>query len=227
MEEKELDLLEGTVDSVIFRSEEDGYTVLRLTVGDREPVTVVGCMPGAAPGEGLAVHGAWGRHASYGEQFQAQIVERRVPVGVKAIQEYLASGAIKGVGASTARRLVAEFGEDTLTVLEEHPEYLTRIKGITRKRALQIGEDYRLQQAASYGAGVARDLVRINETWYNLVWFGGTATEYAEITYTVGGEPLEPCRYETGKMPVLCSPAPADRYSISVVYYDRAGNEYR
>ena len=144
-ETKELTLLEGTVDSVIFRSEEDGYTVLRLTVGDREPVTVVGCMPGAAPGEGLAVHGAWGRHASYGEQFQAQIVERRVPVGVKAIQEYLASGAIKGVGASTARRLVEEFGEETLTVLEEHPEYLTRIKGITRKRALQIGEAYRLQ----------------------------------------------------------------------------------
>ncbi|WP_295633902.1 AAA family ATPase, partial [uncultured Intestinimonas sp.] len=145
MEEKELDLLEGTVDAVLFRNEENGYTVLRLAVGAGEPVTVVGCMPGAAPGEGLAVHGTWGRHASYGEQFQAQIVERRVPVGVKAIQEYLASGAIKGVGASTARRLVAEFGEDTLTVLEEHPEYLTRIKGITRKRALQIGEAYRLQ----------------------------------------------------------------------------------
>ena len=145
MEEKELDLLEGTVDAVLFRNEENGYTVLRLAVGAGEPVTVVGCMPGAAPGEGLAVHGTWARHASYGEQFQAQSVERRVPVGVKAIQEYLASGAIKGVGASTARRLVAEFGEDTLTVLEEHPEYLTRIKGITRKRALQIGEAYRLQ----------------------------------------------------------------------------------
>ena len=59
---KELTLLEGTVDAVIFRNEENGYTVLRLSVGDGEPVTVVGCMPGAAPGEGLAVHGTWGRH---------------------------------------------------------------------------------------------------------------------------------------------------------------------
>ena len=142
---KELTLMEGTVESVIFRNEENGYTVLRLSVGDGEPVTVVGCMPGAAPGEGLAVQGTWGRHSSYGEQFKAEIVERRIPVGEKAIFEYLSSGAIKGVGAATARRLVEEFGSDTFTVLEEHPEYLTKIKGITRKRALQIGEAFRLQ----------------------------------------------------------------------------------
>ena len=142
---KELTLMEGTVESVIFRNEENGYTVLRLSVGDGEPVTVVGCMPGAAPGEGLAVQGTWGRHSSYGEQFKAEIVERRIPVGEKAIFEYLASGAIKGVGAATARRLVEEFGSDTFNVLEEHPEQLTKIKGITRKRALQIGEAFRLQ----------------------------------------------------------------------------------
>ena len=142
---KELTLLEGTVDAVIFRNEENGYTVLRLSVGDGEPVTVVGCMPGAAPGEGLAVQGTWARHSSYGEQFKAEVVERRVPVGEKAIFEYLSSGAIKGVGTATARRLVEEFGADTFTVLEEHPERLTKIKGITRKRALQIGEAFRLQ----------------------------------------------------------------------------------
>ena len=142
---KELSLIEGTVDSVIFRNEENGYTVLRLATGDQELVTVVGCMPGAAPGEGLSVQGTWGRHTSYGEQFKAEIVTRRVPVGESAIFDYLASGAVKGVGSSTARRLVEEFGEDTLTVLEEHPEFLSRIKGITRKRALQIGEAFRLQ----------------------------------------------------------------------------------
>ena len=142
---KELTLMEGTVESVIFRNEENGYTVLRLSVGDGEPVTVVGCMPGAAPGEGLAVQGTWGRHSSYGEQFKAEIVERRIPVGEKAIFEYLASGAVRGVGTATARRLVEAFGSDTFTVLEEHPEQLTKIKGITRKRALQIGEAFRLQ----------------------------------------------------------------------------------
>ena len=140
-----LTLMEGTVESVIFRNEENGYTVLRLTVGDREAVTVVGCMPGAAPGEGLCVQGTWGRHSSYGEQFKAEVVERRIPVGEAAIYEYLSSGAIKGVGRATARALVDQFGEDTFRMLDEHPEELTKVKGITRKRALQIGESFRLQ----------------------------------------------------------------------------------
>lgn len=138
-------LVEGTVESVIFRNEENGYTVLRLSVGGREPVTVVGCMPGAAPGEGLSVQGTWGRHSSYGEQFKAEVVERRVPVGETAIYEYLSSGAIKGVGRSTAKALVDQFGEDTFRVLDERPEELIKVKGITKKRALQIGEAFRLQ----------------------------------------------------------------------------------
>lgn len=154
-----LTLIEGAVESVIFRNEENGYTVLRLTVGEGEPVTVVGCMPGASPGEGLTVQGTWGRHVSYGEQFKAEIVQRHIPEGEKAIYEYLASGAIKGVGASTARRLVAEFGGETFNVLEEHPEYLTRIKGITRKRALQIGDAFRLQM----GMRLLLDFLGANE----------------------------------------------------------------
>ena len=137
--------IDGTVDAVIFQNEENGYTVLRLEVGAPEPVTVVGCIPGVAPGEGLTVTGTWGRHASYGEQFKAESVERRVPAGEKAMLEYLSSGILKGVGAATARRLVEEFGADLFTVLEEQPELLTKIKGITRKRALEIGASFRLQ----------------------------------------------------------------------------------
>jgi len=138
-------VLDGTVTAVVFRNEENGYTVLRLDAGERGEVTVVGCMPGVAPGEGLAIHGSWARHTSYGEQFKAEAVERRLPVGEKAVFDYLASGAIRGVGAATARRMVDEFGADVLTVLEETPEQLTRIKGVTRKRALSIGEAFRLQ----------------------------------------------------------------------------------
>ena len=84
-------------------------------------------------------------HASYGEQFKAEAVERRMPAGTKAIFDYLASGAVRGIGAATARRMVEEFGEEALTVLEEHPERLTQIKGITRKRALAMGEHFRQQ----------------------------------------------------------------------------------
>lgn len=142
---EELNLVEGTVDAVIYQNEENGYTVLRVDAGEQGGITVVGCMPNIAPGERLSVRGKWMRHASYGEQFKAEIVERRMPAGEKAIFEYLSSGAVRGVGAATARRLIEEFGADALTVLEEQPELLTKIKGITRKRALSIGENFRLQ----------------------------------------------------------------------------------
>ena len=145
MQEAERSLIEGTVESVIYQNQENGYTVLRLDGGEGQTLTVVGCMPGVAPGEGIAVEGTWTRHASYGEQFKAEAVERRTPAGTKAIFDYLSSGAVKGIGAATARRMVEEFGEETLTVLEEHPELLTQIRGITRKKALAMGENFRLQ----------------------------------------------------------------------------------
>ena len=145
MQEAERSYIEGTVESVIYQNQENGYTVLRLDGGEGQTLTVVGCMPGVAPGEGIAVEGTWTRHASYGEQFKAEAVERRTPAGTKAIFDYLSSGAVKGIGAATARRMVEEFGEETLTVLEEHPERLTQIRGITRKKALAMGENFRLQ----------------------------------------------------------------------------------
>ncbi|HJB56262.1 MAG TPA: ATP-dependent RecD-like DNA helicase [Candidatus Flavonifractor intestinipullorum] len=142
---EELNRIEGSVEAVIYQNEENGYTVLRVDAGDQGGITVVGCMPGIAPGESIAVRGRWMRHASYGEQFKAELVERRMPAGEKAIYEYLASGAVRGIGAATARRMVEEFGSDALTILEEHPEQLTRIRGITRKKALAMGEAFRLQ----------------------------------------------------------------------------------
>ena len=145
MQETEQTYIEGTVDTVIYQNRENGYTVLRLDAGEGRGLTVVGCLPGVAPGESISVQGTWMHHASYGEQFKAETVERRMPAGTKAIFDYLASGAVRGIGAATARRMVEEFGEEALTVLEEHPERLTQIKGITRKRALAMGEHFRQQ----------------------------------------------------------------------------------
>ena len=141
----ELTVLEGSVDSVVYQNEENGYTVLRLDVGEDEPITVVGCMPGAAPGERLWIQGGWTRHTSYGEQFKAEVARRGMPVGEKAIFDYLASGVVKGIGIATARRMVEEFGEQALEVLENSPEQLSRIKGLTVKRAQAMGEAFRLQ----------------------------------------------------------------------------------
>ncbi len=141
--EKELQYIEGTVSAVIYQNEENGYTVLKLNAGDEGGITIVGCMPDVAPGEGLTVAGGWMRHTSYGEQFKAEHIERRLPAGERAVFDYLASGVVRGIGAATAKRLVEEFGSEALAVLEEHPERLTAISGISRKRAMEMGEQFR------------------------------------------------------------------------------------
>ena len=135
--------LAGTVSAVLFRNEENGYTVLKLDCAERGEITAVGCMPGAAPGEALELEGSWGRHPSYGEQFKAEVVTRRMPVGEKAIFEYLASGVVKGIRMGLARQIVDRFGEDALTVIENEPEKLCEIRGVSPKRARAIGEDFR------------------------------------------------------------------------------------
>ncbi len=144
--EEELSALDGTVESVIFQSEEDGYTVLRLSTGEGDPVTVVGCIPEVCPGELVTVHGRWTNHATFGQQFKAETAERRLPTGAAAIFHYLASGVIRGIGDATARRIVDTFGADTLRVMSEEPERLAKVRGITPKRAREIHQDF-LQKA--------------------------------------------------------------------------------
>ena len=131
--------VEGAVQSVIFQNEENGYTVLTLIVdGQEEPVTVVGCIPCAAAGEGMTVTGVWVEHPTYGPQLTAESVERRMPQEARDVAAYLGSGILKGVGPATAQRLVDRFGTDTLRVIEEEPERLQTLKGITAKRAMEL-----------------------------------------------------------------------------------------
>ena len=136
--------VEGSVDAVIFQNEENGYTVLLLRVdGEDEPITVVGCIPCAAAGEGMPVTGVWVNHPVHGPQLSAESVERRLPQEEEDIVSYLSSGILKGVGPATAQRLVERFGADTLRVLEEEPERLRTIKGITVKKAMELSEAFR------------------------------------------------------------------------------------
>ena len=136
--------VEGSVDAVIFQNEENGYTVLLLRVdGEDEPITVVGCIPCAAAGEGMTVTGVWVNHPVHGPQLSAESVERRLPQEEEDIVCYLSSGILKGVGPATAQRLVERFGADTLRVLEEEPERLRTIKGITSKKAVELSEAFR------------------------------------------------------------------------------------
>ena len=128
----------GTVLSVVFQNEENGYAVLRLVTDDGELLTLVGCVPCAAPGENLTATGSFSSHPQYGEQFSASEVERYLPSNETEILNYLASGVVRGVGPATAEKLVARFGIETLQVLESEPEKLTAIKGMTARRAQEI-----------------------------------------------------------------------------------------
>ena len=135
--------VEGTVQSVIFQNEENGYTVLSLLTELGEVVTAVGCIPYAAPGEGMTVTGVWVSHPLYGRQITCEHVERRLPHEKEEMVSYLASGLLKGVGQATAEQLVAQFGADTLRVLEEEPEKLSIIRGITDKKAVELSRAFR------------------------------------------------------------------------------------
>ena len=135
--------VEGTVQHLIFQNEENGYTVLCLATDEGEAITVVGCIPCVGPGEAMTVTGVWVNHPSYGAQLTAELVERRMPEEEDEIVSYLASGIIKGVGPATAARLVEKFGMDTLAVIEDEPERLSTIKGITAKKAMEISAAFR------------------------------------------------------------------------------------
>ena len=131
----------GTILAVVFQNEENGYTVARIVTDDGEPVTVVGCIPCAAPGEELILTGRYTTHPQHGEQFAADEVERHMPTGETEILNYLASGVVRGIGPATAQKLVDRFGADTLDVLDGEPEKLKTIKGITDKRAREIARE--------------------------------------------------------------------------------------
>ncbi|MBE6947343.1 MAG: ATP-dependent RecD-like DNA helicase [Ruminococcaceae bacterium] len=142
MAERELEILQGTIGAVVYQNYDNGYAVLRLSVGS-QTVTVVGTIPLPAVGERLMVTGKWGNHSSYGRQFEAEFLERLMPQTSNEILSYLSSRIIKGIGPKTAARIVNHFGDQTLVVMEQQPERLAEISGISREKARAIGEEFR------------------------------------------------------------------------------------
>ena len=136
-----MEQLEATILGTVFRNPENGWSVVTVRSG-RNELTVVGSLPEVSPGEQAVFSGEWIEHRTYGRQFSCQICELKVPTTLLGIERYLGSGLIRGVGPSTAALIVEAFGEDTLTVLSEHPERLSEVRGIGRKRAAMITESF-------------------------------------------------------------------------------------
>lgn len=140
----EMELIQGTVQAIVYQNEENGYCVLRLnSLG--QVITVVGTIPLAVCGERLLVTGRWTTHAAYGKQFEAEFLERLMPETASEILTYLSARTVKGIGPKTAARIVERFGSDTLRILEREPERLAEISGITLKKAGEIGRNFRHQ----------------------------------------------------------------------------------
>ena len=139
------EILQGTVATVIFQNEENGYTVLRLNCDSGDTVTVVGVIPLSVVGERLLVTGKWITHPSHGRQFEAEFLERLMPESERDILAYLSSRTLKGVGERTAERIVSAFGRRSLDVIELEPERLAEIPGISLRKAREISEAFHRQ----------------------------------------------------------------------------------
>ena len=134
--------IEGIISAVVFSNPENGYAVLRLETDDGIK-TAAGCVPGVTSGERLVLGGSWTTHPQYGEQFKVETFRLKPPSDSSEIYRYLASGVIKNIGPAKARDIVEKFGTGALAVIENEPEKLAAIKGISKSSALKIGESYR------------------------------------------------------------------------------------
>ena len=133
--------LKGMIVETIFRNDENGYTVAVMETED-EVLTLTGTFGTDIAGETVIVYGKRVKHPKYGEQFQAEMYETVIPSNIDEIENYLGSGLIKGIGSSTAKKIVEMFKEDSFDIIQNHPEKLTEIEGIGEKKALLISESF-------------------------------------------------------------------------------------
>ena len=136
--------ISGIIEKITYCNKQNGYTVCTVKSG-REHITVVGSLPFVTVGDNIKFIGSYTVHPVYGKQFSAQMYETVAPKTVAAILRYLSSGIIKGVGPTTAERIVEKFGSDTLDIIQNHPEELQLIKGISHEKAMNISEEYKKQ----------------------------------------------------------------------------------
>lgn len=140
-----MDKVSGVVENVVYRNESNDYTVFEVVDEESRLFTAVGIIPLLNEGENVVLEGQWTYHKEFGKQFAFVSFEKSLPKEIDGIIQYLSGQTIKGVGPVTAVKIVNRFGMDTFDVIENHPEWLTDISGITRKKAAVISESFRAQ----------------------------------------------------------------------------------
>ncbi len=145
-EEVHTERLQGTVEDIKFRNEQNGYTVLEIGCDD-ELLTAVGTFSDISVGESVRLSGSWTYHSTFGRQFKVEAYEREMPATAEQLYNYLAAGAVKGIGPATAAKIIEKFGENTFDVLENEPKRLATVKGISLEKAEKMQESFKKQFA--------------------------------------------------------------------------------
>ncbi|MCI9976847.1 ATP-dependent RecD-like DNA helicase [Clostridioides difficile] len=136
-----MEKLEGMISEIVFKNEDNGYTIAHL-VNEKDEIVIVGCMPTLATGESIEVEGKWVNHKIYGTQFEVNSFMPVTPSSLEGIYVYLSSGMIHGIGEKMAKRIIDKFGVDTLNVIQNSPERLQEVEGIGSKKVKQIVKSY-------------------------------------------------------------------------------------
>jgi len=221
--------LDGIVENIIYQNAMNGYTVFELHTDasaddDSDEITCVATMPELCPGEQVRLFGHYVMHATFGRQFQVEFFEKTMPATAAGMEKYLGSGAIRGIGEKLARRIVDKFGDNTFIVLENSPEMLAQVRGITIEKAISIGtvfaEQYQQRAAMmfmqQYGISVlsaqkiykrykqsAIDIVKTNPYALadDIIGIGFKMAD--TIAYRLGVDETSPARIKAGTKYVL------------------------
>lgn len=160
---RELETLKGTIENVIYYNDTNDYAVLEISLENNLIITAVGTMPIPFEGECVVLNGRWGYHKEFGKQFVIESFEKTLPKETEGILQYLSSRTVKGVGPATAKKIVDRFGLETFDIIENHPEWLADIPGITMKKAAAISESFLEQNGLRDVVMFCKDYMTITE----------------------------------------------------------------
>ena len=151
--------LRGQIEEFIYQNEANSYSIAVFSTDDLDVLTVVGYLPFINVGDNLKLEGKFITHQEYGRQFKIDTFEKIMPETLDALERYLANGSVKGVGPATAQKIIKEFGEETISIFKFEPEKLSKIKGISISKALEMAQSFNTTTA-----GVAYSCTTNKET---------------------------------------------------------------
>ena len=172
---KQQETVSGVIENIVYKNDSNDYTVLEIVDSDNNLITAVGIMAMAFEGETVILSGEWTNHRDFGRQFAFEAYEKKLPDEVDGILQYLSSKTVKGIGPVTALKIVNRFGVDTFDVIENHPEWLADVPGITYKKAAAIAESFREQTGIRNVMMMCKDFLDKSEITRVYKSFGANA----------------------------------------------------